>query len=57
MHQKETFIVEVELSKKQLTSLNALLGFTQKSTKPTTAVSTLIRAVEKNLLTLYNSEL
>lgn len=51
MFQKPKYIVEVELSKEQLSAINRLLGLafspTAKSIRPKTSLETLIRAVER----------
>jgi len=57
MYQAPKYIVEIELSKEQLSAINRLLGLafspTAKSIRPKTALETLVRAVENKQITIY----
>ena len=59
--EKNNFIVEVEISPKQLQSVNKALGLAYspkaKGIRPKTSIETLIRAVENKHLTINYNEL
>ena len=57
MYQSPKYVVEIELTKEQLSAINRLLGLAfspkAKSIRPKTALETLVRAVANKQVTIY----